>query len=435
MFEVDDFQGYHYLHLIRKYFAEHSNLRALVKSQVMCGCSLLPMHGEQRAVYVLSNGQSSVFIGNSSCKNAWTCPKCAIRKARNACMKIAGTIDYFERQGVVPVMMTLTVPHSVNVDVRITVAALYSAWRKFLNRFSSRRKLKGGEPFGRFRQELDIKHWFFAAEATWGTHGWHPHFHILLFVPRRNLKYVASWEGRLRANWFRKVLMALGEEWRNCEVDEGKIQFLLHRIVEQRNSVSKPLFFSKDKLGKVVPIPAHAYISGLTSGREGAAMEMSALHLKTAKQGHLTSWQVLEQASKCDAEQDAEGFELWMSRYADLMIATKYRTRFKSSPSLMKLAKSEIVKYINDVVRAKETKFKCVTWFRAGEWVAISYAERSASVFATIGRLAVEAGEQAIFDYLRTLDIILEPRPANRFVEVVELAANGAVDDDYLKIA
>lgn len=417
---------YKYVHLIRKYADEHPKMKSLVKSQVLCGCSILPVKGELPAVYLLSNGNRSIFIGNSSCKNAWTCPKCAAKKARTACVEISGIIDAMKLRGCVPIMMTLTVPHSQNQSVEFTVDVLYTAWRKFKTgkcNTSRDKKFGTGNAFIRFCREFDIKHWYRAAEATFGHNGWHPHFHCLLFVPRQHLKKLAAWEGRLRRSWFRLVLRCMVERWKNDGSNESRADFLRRRIVEQKNSESSPLFLSKDGNGDIAAVNASAYLAGIASAKN-AAFELSSIHLKQARAGHLTSFEVLHKAYTCYAANDEDGFNLWMGRYFDLMKATKFRRKFDHSRQLTVISANQIKDVRLAYVAKGLDQYRCVTYFTAAEWAGLSWLERTEPVFATLCDLAIDGDEDRILSYLDSLGFTLQPRAQNDFVKLVEDMAN-----------
>ena len=423
---------YKFVHLIRKYADEHPKLKQLVKSQVMCGCSFLPVKGEQQAVYLLSNGKRAIFIGNSSCKNAWTCPKCAVKKARTACIEISGIIETMKLRGLVPVMMTLTVPHSKNQKAEFSVDVLYTAWRKFKNgkriNVTSKAFDRSGNPFSRCCRDLGISHWYYAAEATYGDNGWHPHFHVLLFLPKKNVKRLGSYESQLRRYWFKTVLRCMLERWKNDGKSDSRAEFLRRRIIEQRNAVSRPLFLSKDGNGNVAVVSAANYLAGVSASN--AAFELSSIHLKESRvNGHFTSFEVLKQAYDCYVAKDNDGFNLWMSRYFELMIATKFRRKFNHSYHAVSMSAVQIAKIKQAYIESGLSKYRCVTWFTAAEFAALSYLERREPVFASLIEIAENGGDEAdILSYIETLGFKLMPRAQNDFVRIVEDMANNVPD-------
>lgn len=113
--------------------------------------------------------------------------------------------------GLVPVMMTLTVFHRWH-PLRGLLEVLSRAWNHF---FTSGRAVNRGIRMG-------LSGYIRRAEETINNgvdeynSGWHPHYHVILFVPKDRVSLVSSMEGELRDAWFRSVnkffLEVFGEE-------------------------------------------------------------------------------------------------------------------------------------------------------------------------------------------------------------------------------
>jgi len=69
-------------------------------------------------------------------------------------------------------LLTLTVRHKVTDSYDKSLTGLVSAYRKFLNRRTGKNLFSIMGVCGRIR----------ALESTFGVNGWHPHFHVLLFI-------------------------------------------------------------------------------------------------------------------------------------------------------------------------------------------------------------------------------------------------------------
>ena len=71
-------------------------------------------------------------------------------------------------------LLTLTVPHYSNTDIKQLKKDLKKAYSKFF---------KGVRASKDMFERWQIKHYISCFEITHGTNGFHPHYHVLLFVP------------------------------------------------------------------------------------------------------------------------------------------------------------------------------------------------------------------------------------------------------------
>jgi hypothetical protein len=137
--------------------------------------------------------ERAVFSGLQTCGNVWLCPCCspAISETRKGEMN--RLLAWARAEGHVPVMVTLTARHGVKDRLWDLLEAMKTAKQKWR----------------RHRRYRKIEHLIVgsvtATEITFGAHGWHPHFHIILIV-RDQKSTDANWaaiEGleRLREAW------------------------------------------------------------------------------------------------------------------------------------------------------------------------------------------------------------------------------------------
>lgn len=108
------------------------------------------------------------------CGSAHVCPLCAHRRARDVCAIVGAAIDKHRRAAVASDvwMLTLTVPHSDSDDQRALVRGLVRAWSSF----TTSRQWK------RFRRRWGVRAVVRVFDATFGSNGLHPHWHVGLFV-------------------------------------------------------------------------------------------------------------------------------------------------------------------------------------------------------------------------------------------------------------
>jgi hypothetical protein len=108
------------------------------------------------------------------CANAWGCPVCAAIISEHRKNEVKEAMDWWKKQGGEVLLLTLTVPHYSHTDIKQLKKDLKKAYSKF---FKGVRASK--DMFERWR----IKHYISCFEITHGENGFHPHYHVLLFVP------------------------------------------------------------------------------------------------------------------------------------------------------------------------------------------------------------------------------------------------------------
>ena len=161
---------------------------------------------------VLNNGVAHM-TGLVTCGKIHLCPVCSakIRAARSE--EIDTVTAAWQAAGHGLAMMTLTLRHYRRMPLGSTrqrnrhglVAIQHDAW---IGAFGSRA--------GKLWRHLQDDHGVVGYVRVWectvgGDHGWHPHFHVLLFLDRPwSEDRRAAFEGAARARWVRSVERAGG---------------------------------------------------------------------------------------------------------------------------------------------------------------------------------------------------------------------------------
>jgi hypothetical protein len=130
--------------------------------------------------------------GTIKCGVWQTCPSCGPRKCREVASKLAVCFHRHMRDREQlgdslfhdVWMLSVTVPHSVNVRAEQTVDELYSSWEDFTHSAEWRAWSKRWGLVGRVRV-LDV--------TFGGSNGAHPHFHVALFVERAGISPDHAW--------------------------------------------------------------------------------------------------------------------------------------------------------------------------------------------------------------------------------------------------
>ncbi len=147
--------------------------------RVCCICLVPNLDGENgvsgvKVLHSLARG-SAHYGGLMRCASVWVCPVCSSKISEVRRAELQQVIDWWRaRDAGLVAMLTLTTAHTRHDDLGALLAALRSALRSMTK---SRR----------YRALFDcyeVTHTVRGLETTWGyANGWHPHFHILLYLP------------------------------------------------------------------------------------------------------------------------------------------------------------------------------------------------------------------------------------------------------------
>jgi hypothetical protein len=173
------------------------------------GCGRSAIAG---GVAVVMNGGVAHLSGVATCGKIHLCPVCSakIRAARSE--EIDTVTGAWQTAGHGLAMMTLTLRHYRRMPLGTTrkrersglVAVQHDAW---ITAFGSR----AGKMWQRLQTDHGVLGYVRVWECTQGENGWHPHFHVLLFLDRPWSRDRAdAFEGAARARWIRSVEKAGG---------------------------------------------------------------------------------------------------------------------------------------------------------------------------------------------------------------------------------
>ena len=108
------------------------------------------------------------------CANAWGCPVCAAIISEHRKTEVKEAMDWWKKQGGEVLLLTLTVPHYSHTDIKQLKKDLKKAYSKFF---------KGVRASKDMFSKWMIEHYISCFEITHGDNGFHPHYHVLLFIP------------------------------------------------------------------------------------------------------------------------------------------------------------------------------------------------------------------------------------------------------------
>jgi len=229
---------------------------------------LLPRHrGLQRCHHAQAWGRSvqvwrgqhgAFFSGLQQCGSIWVCPVCAGKVAGGRAEELQRGIDYALSTGHGCMMVTLTFSHDRTDVLTDSMSGVSKALRA----------LKSGRAYQALMRDFGIIGEVRALEVTHGqANGWHPHTHAITFT--------------------RCKLSAIERFRFECRL------FVLWRAACDKAGIGTPLF----GVGVHVRTAKDAadYVA-----KWGFATEVTHAHVKSAKAGGRTPWQLLADADAGD---------------------------------------------------------------------------------------------------------------------------------------
>jgi hypothetical protein len=161
----------------------------------LCGVAL--RYGASGVVVRRLPDGRAAYSGLYRCGDFWRCPSCrvtlGIRRARQVESALRSHVD----AGGSALLATYTVPHTRDESLPVVLARLAGTWRRYA--VHTWRDVLGAHYVGTVR----------ALEVTHGVHGWHPHYHALVFVSP-GLPYLTPVAVALAERWSEVA----GADWR-----------------------------------------------------------------------------------------------------------------------------------------------------------------------------------------------------------------------------
>lgn len=155
----------------------------------------------------LDSGRCS-YQGLETCSNVWICPICAGRITEQRRAELQAAIVQWVEQGGETYLMTLTFPH-MRTDRLLNLLELM---RQAIARFNTSKGVRTARAAAGYIGSIR------ALEVTWGAwHGWHPHFHVLLFCRPGQLEILR----RMQSAWIAALI-------KTGLADRAQLDDLLH---------------------------------------------------------------------------------------------------------------------------------------------------------------------------------------------------------------
>ncbi len=229
----------------------------------------------QPDVALCERGGRHHFDGVVRCGSATACPVCACTIAQRRSEELSRAFRAAQGRGWWYCMVTVTLRHQDGQSLRWLMRALSGGWR-FARQGSG---WTGGKRQVGWKNRIGYQGMVRALEATHGEHGWHPHFHVGLWLDRRPSQEELE---ELRLYLFGKF--AIFVERQGLERPDERIAI---RIDSDDNNQDPGWYIAK----------------------LGLAPELGSGVTKEGREGHRTPWQVLHDWTKQGRERDRA---LWL---------------------------------------------------------------------------------------------------------------------------
>jgi hypothetical protein len=154
-------------------FALKSVVNGIMPTSRTSKCMRWRVPKQQVEVWKSAEHKKAHYKGVQMCASVWCCPVCSAKISERRRAELKGAVATAKAMGWQVLMLTLTVPHALGDDLDDMLDRMMAAWRYC----SSSRMGQAA------RAAIDLRGTIRALEVTHGQNGWHPHFHVLLFVP------------------------------------------------------------------------------------------------------------------------------------------------------------------------------------------------------------------------------------------------------------
>lgn len=175
-------------------FQKQAGARILRPMGRVHNCLWAPAAGKTNiGVWMSQEHQRAHYKNLQTCGSVWECPVCSAKIAERRGAELASAIAVHRARGGEVLLMTLTNSHHNRHRLAWLVAGQQKAMRSF----------RTGKTAASDFEAMGVVGMIRAWEVTHGTgSGWHPHFHVLVFVSAP-LDDLPAWRDRLAARWLK----------------------------------------------------------------------------------------------------------------------------------------------------------------------------------------------------------------------------------------
>lgn len=247
--------------------------RALLPNERIKVCWRYPLPQRKAVEIIYSDERGKArTAGLMKCGSGWVCPACmgAIAERRRDELQRA-----IERSEWMTVMLTYTVAHGQQDRLKSTIDGMTKAYRA----------QRSGRHWQDIKKHYRMQGSIRTMEVTYGQHGWHPHFHELLFLD----KSVMDGDNAGSLDELEQALKGdVGGRWYEMLAKDG-----MHTNIEKAFDVTVGNKYAADYVAKFGRLPSNGDIGT-------PAYEMTHSNTKTARRGGITPLGLLWASQESD---------------------------------------------------------------------------------------------------------------------------------------
>lgn len=251
-------------------FALKSVVNRLLPQSKTAKCMRWRIPKQHLQVLKSKRHNKAFYSGLEVCARVWTCPVCCAKVSERRRMELISATAAAQALGWQVQLATLTVPHGLGDNLDQMLDMMMVAWRKCSSTRSA----------AKWRQCIGLEGTVRALEVTDGLNGFHPHFHVLLFI---NSPVTTA-----------DVQQGLAPLWQDACVKAG---------------LPRP----SDAHG--VRVDDGSYAAKYAS-KWGLESEMTKGHSKTGKKDSLTPFDLLRRVLSLKCERSALRFQIYAEAFA-----------------------------------------------------------------------------------------------------------------------
>lgn len=310
------------------------------------------------------------------CASVWHCPVCANNVTAHRRNEVQTVISVF-REITLPVMISFTVRHAAKDSLLTTLNTLTASWRTMTSCRSWSDHVASG-----------VRGYVKSLEVTWGkSNGWHPHFHLLLFVNPETC--LTDLYRSIKAGWERSV-----------QVNGGDCNDYATRMTTTDESVA-------GYVAKWGHEPRAETLERLTNWSQAA--ELTRGGMKQGKRGHLTPFDMIELYMTVADSRNM--FASLVKEYGESMVGQRQIT-WSRNPDLRREAGIKKDLADNEIVEGIEAGYYLLATLEPDEWTAILYGEMQGTVLDCAARGDEDMMRSIITDCQKEHAIALDYRLA-----------------------
>ena len=344
---------------------------------------------------VKSNTNKKAFYsGLMTCANSRTCPVCSSKISERKANEMRTAFNQRKALGLKVSMLTFTAPHTAQDPIDQLVKKISDALKRFWN----------GEPAKRFKQRFGIKGHVRSFEIRYGSNGWHPHFHIIIFskfaLPDHQNHPDYEWV----ANRWKTMCLRSGLNKPNeygTDISNGS------KAGEYITKFGSDDEFLMTKTGKKVTWDM--------------ADEMTKGNLKTGRKNSLTPWDILSLIKESDDKEQVKKFKLLFLQYARAM---ENVTLIKWSRKLRDFFGLGKDKSDQEIIKEEQDKADLLCQLTSYEWEYIIKNDYRVLVL----ELAENGGSQAIAKLLHNDNTLTFDEFYNDFLNRESIEIDSIID-------